>query len=141
MRSKPSKERSRIMRAVKSRDTSPELAVRKLLSAIGYRFRLYSRTLPGAPDIVFPGRKKAIFVHGCFWHGHGCKRGARVPKTNRAYWIGKVARNVARDESVLKQLRSDGWKGLVIWECEIKDTNRLNKKIGRFLGGRGHNGK
>ncbi len=125
--------RSAIMRAVKSRDTSPERVVRKLLSENGYRYRLHSKKLAGTPDIVFPGRKKAIFIHGCFWHGHPCKRGARVPKTNRKYWIEKVARNKKRDAKQRKILKSAGWNVLVVWECKTKDLGRLRTTLCEFL--------
>ena len=92
----PSEQRSRTMRAVRDRDTKPELAVRRLLHRMGYRYRLHWRDLPGKPDIVFGPRRKVIFVHGCFWHGHSCNRGNRLPKTNAEYWKAKIERNVAR---------------------------------------------
>lgn len=126
-------DRSAIMRAIKGKDTGPERLVRKLLSASGYRYRLHSKTLPGSPDIVFPGRKKAIFVHGCFWHGHPCKRGARVPKTNVAYWRCKIERNQLRDKRNIKKLRGAGWKVKVIWECQLNRPNLL-KSLCRFVG-------
>lgn len=125
--------RSAVMRAVKSKDTTPELAVRKMLSSRGYRYRLQAKTLPGAPDIVFPGRRAAIFVHGCFWHGHDCKRGARAPKANADYWQAKIARNVARDQRTAKELKALGWRSLVVWECEIKAQDTLAKRLDRFL--------
>jgi DNA mismatch endonuclease (patch repair protein) len=125
--------RSAVMAAVKSRDTGPERAVRKLLSARGYRYRLHGRALPGSPDIVFAGRRAAIFVHGCFWHGHDCKRGARLPQNNAAYWRAKIARNVARDRRVRKDLKALGWRALTIWECEIKDEARMSRRLTRFL--------
>ncbi len=128
-----SPERSAIMRAVKSRDTSPERAVRKLLTAMGYRYRLHSKKLPGAPDIVFPSRKKVIFVHGCFWHGHSCKRGARTPKTNVTYWRAKIARNVARDARRTLELRRLGWKAKIVWECEV-GSPKLRQSLRRYLG-------
>ena len=125
--------RSEIMRAVKSRDTSPEIAVRKLLSGLGYRYRLHSKKLPGKPDIVFSGRKRAILIHGCFWHGHDCKRGARLPKTNTKYWQAKIARNKERDERYLVELRARGWKIKVLWECELS-RGSLAGSLKRFLG-------
>jgi DNA mismatch endonuclease (patch repair protein) len=128
-----SPERSAIMRAVKSRDTSPELAVRKLLTEMGYRYRLHSKKLPGVPDIVFPSRKTAIFVHGCFWHGHSCKRGARTPKTNIAYWRAKIARNVARDRRRASELRRLGWRAKIVWECEV-GSPKLRHSLRRYLG-------
>lgn len=131
--------RSRIMRAVKSGDTKPELLVRSLVHRIGYRFRVRRRDLPGKPDLVFPGLHKAIFVHGCFWHGHDCVRGARVPKANREYWRRKVARNRERDLDHLEELAAAGWKSLVIWECDLQQESRLSDRIKRFLGASGLN--
>jgi DNA mismatch endonuclease (patch repair protein) len=125
--------RSRIMRAVRSRDTAPEMVVRRLAHRLGCRFRLCRKDLPGCPDIVFPRLRKVVFVHGCFWHGHDCARGARVPKSNRAYWLKKVAANRARDGKNLEQLMSAGWKSLVIWECTTRDEPRLNGLVRRFL--------
>jgi len=127
-------QRSRIMRAVKGADTTPELAVRRLAHSMGYRFRLHRNDLPGKPDLTFPRLRKVIFVHGCFWHGHDCPRGARVPVQNRDYWTRKVARNMERDRSAQSALQRLGWKSLVVWECEIKDQNRLRRALRRFLG-------
>jgi DNA mismatch endonuclease (patch repair protein) len=121
------------MRAVHSTDTSPEMKVRRLLHASGYRYRLHRNDLPGKPDIVLPSRKKVIFVHGCFWHGHTCKRGARTPKTNQEYWVKKIQRNTERDKEHLERLQALGWNTLVIWECEIKDTLMLEKRMEAFL--------
>lgn len=128
------KKRSAVMRAVKSRDTQPELKVRRAAHAIGLRFRLGRTDLPGKPDLVFPGRHVALFVHGCFWHGHDCPRGARVPQANRAYWIAKIGRNEARDKATLAALRKQGWKPAVIWECETKDAETLSCLIFRRVG-------
>jgi DNA mismatch endonuclease (patch repair protein) len=127
--------RSAIMRAVKSSDTAPERAVRAAVRALGYarRYRLGGGGLPGKPDLVFRSLRKTIFMHGCFWHGHDCKRGARQPKDNAAYWRAKIARNRARDVSVLKALRAERWKTLIVWECETRDTTRLCAKLARFL--------
>jgi len=132
---KLSKERrSANMRAVKGRDTKPEMIVRRLAHRLGYRFRLHRRDLPGKPDIAFPSRQKAIFVHGCFWHQHkGCRR-ATVPASNRAFWHRKLARNVERDAEQLAAIRKRGWRALVIWECEIRNERRLVAKMERFLG-------
>ena len=127
-------QRSRIMRAVKGADTTPELAVRRLAHSMGYRFRLHRNDLPGKPDLTFPRLRKVIFVHGCFWHGHDCPRGARVPVQNRDYWTRKVARNVERDMSAQSALHCLGWKSLVVWECEIKEQDRLRRALRRFLG-------
>lgn len=126
-------QRSRIMRAVKGADTTPELAVRRLAHSMGYRFRLHRKDLPGKPDLTFPRLRKVIFVNGCFWHGHDCARGARVPVRNRDYWTQKVARNMERDRSAQSALQRLGWKSLVVWECEIKDQNRLQRTLRRFL--------
>ena len=109
------------MRAVKSRDTSPELAVRALLRPIAPGYRLHRADLPGKPDIVYGPRKLAIFVHGCFWHGHDCARGARMPKANADYWRAKIARNRARDAKTLAAYAAMGWRALVVYECELKD--------------------
>ncbi len=128
-------QRSRIMAAVKSRDTAPELIVRSLVHRLGFRFSLRRTDLPGSPDLAFPARQKAIFVHGCFWHGHGCKRGARVPKNNRKYWVAKVARNRKRDRRVVRELKGLGWNSLIVWECQLRRPERLIAKLRRFLTG------
>lgn len=125
--------RSETMRRVKGKDTSPEIAVRSMLHRMGYRFRLHRQDLPGKPDIVFPTRKKVVFINGCFWHGHDCVRGARVPKTNRKYWIEKIRRNMERDKKSSADLRIIGWKCLVVWECQIKRTAAIEKTLARFL--------
>ena len=127
--------RSAVMRAVKSSDTGPERAVRAAARAAGFarRYRLDGRGLPGKPDLVFSSLRKAVFVHGCFWHAHDCKRGARAPKDNAAYWSAKIARNRARDASVLKALKQTGWGALVVWECETRDPGALAAKLKRFL--------
>ena len=125
--------RSRTMRAVKGRDTGPEMTVRRLAHGMGYRYRLYRKDLPGKPDLVFPARRKVIFVHGCFWHQHACKRGSRSPKSSRDYWIPKLKRNKQRDARNQKLLREMGWDVLVIWECEMKDRDALGKRIAAFL--------
>ncbi len=126
-------QRSRTMRAVKGKHTTPELRVRRMVHGMGRRFRLHRKDLPGAPDLVFPGRRKVIFVHGCFWHGHSCRRGARTPKTNRDYWVGKIGRNVARDAAHLEALAELGWEAMVVWECELKDEETLRAKLVAFL--------
>lgn len=126
--------RSRVMRAVKGKNTRPEQAVRSLLHSLGYRFRLHRRDLPGAPDITLPGRRAVIFVHGCFWHGHPCKRGNRAPKANAEYWTRKLERNIARDSAAREKLESLGWRVLVVWECEIKDRDALADRFRAFLG-------
>jgi DNA mismatch endonuclease, patch repair protein len=129
-----SEQRSAIMRAVKSRDTSPELAVRALLRRFAPGYRLHRRDIPGTPDIAFIGRKRAIFVHGCFWHGHDCARGARAPKANADYWRTKIARNVARDAQHQATLAAQGWRVFIVWECALKDRAALEQKLRDFLG-------
>ncbi len=125
--------RSRIMRAVKGKDTAPELAVRRLVYAMGYRYRLHRKDLPGKPDLVFSRLRKVVFVHGCFWHGHDCIRGARMPKANQAYWQSKIRRNSLRDANHIAALQSQRWRVKVIWECELKDMGRVRDRLGRFL--------
>ena len=129
----PESKRSWIMRRVREKDTSPELIVRSVTHKLGYRFRLHQKDLPGKPDIVFPGRKKVIFVHGCFWHGHECARGNRIPKTNNSYWKEKIAQNVARDKKHLHDLAILGWQALSVWECQIKDLEALRSSIVSFI--------
>lgn len=113
-------ERSQIMARVRSADTGPERRLRRLLWGLGYRYRLQAAQLPGTPDLVFPGRKIALFVHGCFWHGHDCRRGARAPQDNAEYWRAKIARNRARDQAATAALTALGWRTLVVWECMLK---------------------
>lgn len=128
-----SEQRSRIMRAVKSRDTKPELVVRRLLHAMGYRFRLHCKDLPGSPDIVLPRHKKIIFVHGCFWHGHpGCKHADR-PSSNTEYWRKKIDRNMERDQCAQRDLTKQGWQMLIIWECLTRDRRALTDCLQPFL--------
>ncbi|WP_374760243.1 very short patch repair endonuclease [Dyadobacter pollutisoli] len=122
-------QRSALMSKVKSKHTSIELFVRKQLWSAGFRYRLHVKKLPGTPDLVFKGRKKVIFVHGCFWHGHPCRR---LPKTRVAFWEEKIARNVSRDEENIKKLTSLGWSILVVWECELRDPNFINN-VARFI--------
>ena len=122
------------MRAVRSRDTKPEMTVRRVLHRLGYRYRLHRKSLPGTPDIVFGPRRKAIFVHGCFWHGHSCPRGARLPSTNVDYWHHKIRRNVERHAEQTKRLGAMGWDTLVIWECQIVPEEPLIQRLRQFLG-------
>lgn len=126
-------DRSDVMRRVRSKDTTPEIVVRRLIFSLGYRYRLHRDDLPGKPDIVFPSSKKIVFVHGCFWHGHDCKRGARIPKQNREYWKQKITRNRERDKKHLKELKKLGWEVKTIWECETKDLKKLEEIIDQFL--------
>ena len=125
--------RSAVMRRVKGKDTTPELKVRRALTALGARYRLHRKDLPGKPDIVMPGRRLAIFVHGCFWHGHDCPRGGRVPKQNRDYWLGKVGRNRSRDEANHEALAATGWRVETIWECDLKDEAALTARLRSIL--------
>jgi DNA mismatch endonuclease (patch repair protein) len=128
-------QRSAVMRRVKGKDTSPEIKVRRLLTRLGARYRLHRKDLPGAPDIVLPGRRLALFVHGCFWHGHDCARGARVPKQNQAYWLAKVGRNRERDTTSESALKAAGWRVETLWECELKDAAALEARLKGLLGG------
>jgi DNA mismatch endonuclease (patch repair protein) len=121
------------MGRVKAKNTRPEMKVRRLAHALGYRFRLHRKDLPGSPDLVFPGRGKVIFVHGCFWHGHDCARGSRQPKQNADYWRAKIARNVERDARAVEALEDQGWAVLTLWECELKDADVLTQRLQRFL--------
>ena len=130
----PLQQRSRIMRAVKSKDTGPEMTMRRLAHGMGYRYRLHLKELPGNPDLVFGPRRKVIFVHGCFWHGHACKRGDRMPKNNHDYWLQKIGRNKERDQEHLKALKARGWQALVVWECEVKDGALMKHRLRKFLG-------
>lgn len=121
------------MARVGQRDTKPEMVVRRILHALGYRFRLQAKELPGRPDIVFRPRKKAIFVHGCFWHRHvGCRR-TTTPKTRKDFWEAKFSANLERDERVQEELRALGWSSLVIWECETVDTHALADRLKAFV--------
>ncbi len=115
-----SEKRSQIMSAIKSKDTGPEYIIRKLLYAAGYRYRLHVKNLPGKPDIVLRKYKAVIFVHGCFWHGHGCYRSKSLPKTREKFWENKVLANKKRDEKVVNELISQGWRVCLIWECALK---------------------
>ncbi len=127
-------DRSALMSRVKAKDTKPELSVRRLAHGLGYRYRLHRRDLPGSPDLVFPGRRKALFVHGCFWHRHqGCRK-TTMPKTRAKFWQRKFDDNVRRDERVIAALRDLGWDVLVVWECETSDENLLRRTLIEFLG-------
>jgi DNA mismatch endonuclease (patch repair protein) len=110
------------------------MRVRQIAHRLGYRFRVHRRDLPGKPDIAFPGRRKAVFVHGCFWHQHGGCRRASIPQSNRRFWRTKLARNAARDSEQLAAIKKRGWRTLVVWECEIKDEKRLTARLRKFLG-------
>ncbi len=121
------------MKAVRTKNTGPEMVVRRLLTDLGYRYRLHRKDLPGSPDIAFIGKKKAIFVHGCFWHGHECQKG-RAPKSRLEYWGPKLEANRQRDARKSQELRALGWSVLTIWQCELGDGNRLSQRLVDFLG-------
>lgn len=126
--------RSANMSRIRSKDTKPELLVRRVLHRLGYRYRLHRRDLPGAPDLVFASRRKAIFIHGCFWHQHkGCIDG-RLPQSRLDYWLPKLERNVERDRENTVKLRISGWKILKLWECDILSGNKLEQRLIQFLG-------
>ena len=122
-------ERSRIMSRVGSKDTQPEILVRKTLHAMGFRFRLHNKSLSGKPDLVLRRHKTVVFVHGCFWHHHDCPKGQSMPKTNVRFWRQKIQDNVARDARVIEQLERQGWNVIIIWECEIGSTARLQRRL------------
>lgn len=121
------------MKRVKQRDTAPELTVRRLLFAKGYRYRIHRDDLPGSPDIVFPSRRKVVFVHGCFWHGHNMCERASLPKTRTQYWSGRVAENQKRDARSISALERLGWSVFVVWECETKNVESLSRRLSCFL--------
>lgn len=126
-------QRRRIMQAVGYKDTGPEMTVRKILHRLGYRYRLHRKDLPGKPDIVFPSRKKAIFVHGCFWHAHGCRYG-KPPKSRPEYWLPKLERNKERDAENVRALDALGWQTLTVWQCEVKtDLDAIATKLIDFI--------
>lgn len=129
-------QRSANMRQIKSKGMKPELAVRRLVHSLGYRYRLHREDLPGKPDLVFVHRRKVIFVHGCFWHQHSkpnC-RYAHTPRSNSDYWGPKLARNVERDKRSRQLLAKEGWKAATVWECELKNLPAVSKKLQKFLG-------
>lgn len=132
-------ERSRIMAAVKSKDTTPEMVVRRIVHGLGFRYRLHVRSLPGTPDLVFPRLRKVIDVRGCFWHMHGC-RSCRIPTTRLTYWTRKLTGNTLRDRQNARELRRSGWEVLTVWECQTKNdaTRRLLLRLEHFLGGPRH---
>jgi DNA mismatch endonuclease (patch repair protein) len=121
------------MSQVRSENTTPEIAVRRLIFGMGYRYRLHGKQLPGKPDLVFSGRKKVIFVNGCFWHGHKGCRYARLPKTRVDFWRAKMKTNRARDRKNVASLERNGWKVLTIWQCELKNLDKLTSKLNDFF--------
>ena len=126
---KVAKERSKNMAAIKSKNTNPEIKVRKLLHSLGYRFRLHKKELPGSPDIVLKKYKTVIFVHGCFWHRHKECKYATNPKTREEFWNKKFLSNIERDIKVRERIKAAGWKSIVVWECELKDIQKLKKRL------------
>lgn len=130
--------RSRVMSTIRSSNTKPERVVRSILHKHGHRFRLSPHpkyALPCKPDILFPGKHKAVFVHGCFWHCHTCKKGRTRPASNRKFWNAKLRGNKERDKRALIELRKTGWRSYVIWACELKNTAKVIKKLEKFLNG------
>jgi DNA mismatch endonuclease (patch repair protein) len=126
-------QRSERMRRVRSRDTKPEMDLRKLVWGLGHRYRKNNASIVGKPDIAFVRRKRAIFLHGCFWHRHDCPNGLRQPKTRLDFWLPKFQRNVARDAVVQGQLTAEGWQSLVVWECELRDRSAVEYRVREFL--------
>ena len=128
--------RSENMRRIRGKDTRPELTVRKLLRSLGFPgYRLHRKDLPGRPDVAFVGRRKAVLIHGCFWHGHDCKVGRREPKSNRDYWLPKIERNRRRDAAHQVELARLGWSVLTVWECELRDLPALSARLAAFMEG------
>ena len=129
-------ERSERMSLVRAKDTKPELLVRRLVYSMGYKYRLHVRDLPGCPDLTFRGRRKLIFVHGCFWHQHNCRMGNRMPKSSTEFWTKKLEGNKKRDTYMVRRLKADGWAVLIIWECQLatRDSLQLGRLIKLFLG-------
>lgn len=126
--------RSENMRRIRSSDTAPEIAVRLLVRALGFPgYRLHRKDLPGKPDIAYVGRKKAIFVHGCFWHGHDCKEGSRRPKSNIGYWLPKIENNARRDAAHVAELQSKDWSVIIVWECELRDPSKVTQCLSGFF--------
>lgn len=128
-----SAQRSSHMAKIRSKNTKPELRFRSWLHRQGYRYRVHVKDLPGRPDLVFPGRKKVVFVHGCFWHGHDCPIGSRLPKTNTEFWGNKRQYNQLRDAATIEKLRSRGWEVLIVWECEINEGMTCGPRALAFL--------
>ena len=126
------RQRSERMSRIRNSDTKPEMAIRRIVHGMGYRYRLHVRDLPGKPDLVFRRKKKVIFVHGCFWHQHGCNH-YRMPKSKRDFWLPKLRKNTERDKKVSDLLTAQGWNILVVWECQLKDKDYLKQSIKEFL--------
>lgn len=130
--------RRKIMQAVKTTDTGPEMVVRRMLHRMGYRYRLHAEELPGRVDLYFPKRRKAIFVHGCFWHGHSCRKG-RPPKSRLEYWAPKISANRSRDRRNVRELRALGIETKVVWQCQLLNCQKLSDVLVLFLGRTGQN--
>jgi len=126
------------MSRVRGRHTRPEITLRRLVFSLGYRYRLHDSRLPGKPDLVFAGRRKVIFMHGCFWHCHDCAKGKSTPARNEQFWKDKRAANVARDARTIESLSTAGWATLVVWECQLRDVEALTHRLVRFVGVRSH---
>jgi DNA mismatch endonuclease, patch repair protein len=126
-------QRKECMKAVRAKNTAPEICVRSLVHKMGYRYSLHKKALPGKPDLVLVSRKKVIFVHGCFWHRHSCSQGRKVPESHSEYWSAKLERNAFRDKAHSQALRKNGWKVFVVWECWTRDIDFLKMKLDRFL--------
>ena len=125
--------RSQVMKAVRPANTRPELQVRKIIHRLGYRYSLHRHDLPGTPDIVFPSRKKILFINGCFWHRHHCKRGQSIPLNNREFWVTKFEKNVVRDKKNKRALNRLGWSYLTIWQCQMHDRESVMNRIIKYL--------
>ena len=125
-------QRSELMSRIRGKDTAPEWIVRRAVHGLGYRYRLHVKALPGTPDLVFSSRRKVIFVSGCFWHAHSCGHRS-VPKTRSEYWVARLSRNQRRDRRVRRALRRRGWSVLTVWECQLRDTAKLQARLLRFL--------
>lgn len=130
-------QRHRCMAAIRGKDTKPEMVVRRLLTAMGYRYRLHDKNMPGRPDIIFRSRRAVVFVHGCYWHRHTCAAGRVLPKTRLDFWQTKLEANAARDKRNCTRLRRDGWRVLIVWECQLRDTDRLERRLHIHLGSPG----
>ncbi len=126
-------QRQRCMKSIPGKNTKPELMVRKLLFNMGYRYRLHYSNLPGKPDLVFPGKRKVIFIHGCFWHRHDCKKGQSLPNKNMDFWRKKLSDNENRDSRNISDLNKLGWEVLIIWECQIKNIQVLLDSLRSYL--------
>jgi DNA mismatch endonuclease (patch repair protein) len=127
------KQRSYCMSRIRKTDTAPEMAVRKIIHGLGYRYRLYRNDLPGCPDIVLPSRRKIVFVNGCWWHRHNCRLGRRSPKSRLNYWLPKLRANKERHMRNLRKLRNQGWEVLIVWECQTRDPKKLIPRLQTFL--------